>query len=177
MLDVVFLIFIQMNFAELGLRDKLKICIEPGLYELTGFLDFPAFFSPEALHDQGYNIDVTHTPYLTISDFKAHLGESFESIPQLCERNRETTQAILAKSAGNVLIVAHNVNIETCTRFLVGKTDRSWGDLKLVLTNVCLCSLVALEQLSATAWQFINPPSAPVTCSNNNTFDWKVLLG
>lgn len=162
----------------MGLRDKIPLRIEPGLYELTGFIDFPVFFTPQELHQQGYNIDLTHVPHLSIDAFKEQLGESFESIPQLYARNSETTDAILKQtsSMGNVLIVAHNVNIETCTRFLTGKLERNWADLKLVLTNVCLCSIVAMKEVSTNLWEFINPPAAPVTCSNNNTFDWKMLL-
>lgn len=166
-----------MFVSELGLRDKLKLRIEPGLYELTGFIDFPAFFTAEELAAQGYNIDLTHKPHMTIADFKEQLGESFESIPQLYARNHATTESIVTNTANdsNILIVAHNVNIETCTRLLTGKPERNWADLKLVLTNVCLCSVVALENTGSN-WEFIHPPSAPVTCSNNNTFDWKVLL-
>lgn len=76
--------------------------------------------------------------------------------------------------AGNILIVGHASTLDTCTRLLIGESVRSSTDLTRVMMKVPYCSLVAIEQKNNN-WKFSDPPCFPLTHTNNQRFDWKIL--
>lgn len=154
----------------------MKLKIEPALYEWAGQVDhhFPTFFTADEFKAQGFNVDTAYVPYMSAPDLQKQQNEVVE---QLYQRNYGATEQILKTDEKNILIVAHGISLETCTRKLMGKPERSWTIMKLVLGKIWLCGMVALEQQgSDQKWKFIEPPSGAISTEANNTFDWKVLM-
>lgn len=160
----------------MNLRDKVQLRIEPALYEWAGQVEhhFPTFFTAEEFKSQGFNVDTSYVPFMSPTDLGKQQNEVVE---QLYQRNYGATEAILKASEQNILIVAHGISLETCTRRLMEKPERSWTIMKLVLGKIWLCGMVALEQnASDLKWKFIQPPSGAISTEANNTFDWKTLI-
>lgn len=153
----------------------MKLKIEPALYEWAGQVEhhFPTFFTADEFKEQGFNVDTTYVPYMTATDLQKQQNEVVE---QLYQRNFGATERILKSSEMNILIVAHGISLETCTRRLMEKPERSWTIMKLVLGKIWLCGMVALTQSSDQKWKFIEPPSGAISTEANNTFDWKTLV-
>lgn len=174
------------TLTELGIRDTLPLRIEPGLYEWTGFVEthFPQLYTPEELSTLGYNIDHTYRPQMTVSQLRDCLNET---VPDLYKRNHVAMLHVLDHSrggsktaTGNMLIVVHAISLETCTRNLLGKSERPWSELKLFFGKVGLCSMVALQENVSSkdnkGYEFVEPPGGPITQSTNDAFDWRIFL-
>uniref|UniRef100_A0A336MHS4 CSON000130 protein n=1 Tax=Culicoides sonorensis TaxID=179676 RepID=A0A336MHS4_CULSO len=164
---------------ELGLKETLPLRIEPGLYEWTGFVEshFPQLYTPQELSTFGFNIDLSYQPQLSNQGLRDCLSET---VPDLYRRNHTAMLHVLNEThaknpSGNVLIVVHAISLETCTRFLLGKSDRPWSDLKTFFGKVGLCSMVALEECNKK-YTFVEPPGGPITQSSNDSFDWRIFL-
>lgn len=164
------------------MRDTLPLRIEPGLYEWTGFVEshFPQLYTPEELVTLGYNIDLSYEPQLSVSQLRDCLKET---VPDLYKRNHVAMLHVLNHSrnrqSGNILIVVHAISLETCTRNLLGKSERPWPELKLFFGKVGLCSMVALREnvsKGTEGYEFVEPPGGPITQSSNDGFDWRIFL-
>lgn len=157
------------------MENSVPIRIEPGLFEWLGFLhqNFPPYFTPTELKAQGFNIDTAYKPYLTCDQLKERLDET---VTKLYERNYTTMKAILqTTTTGNILVVAHAISLETCSRMFVGKAERAWQELYSVFSTCAFCSMVALERVEAEKFRFIEPPAGSITSSSNGSFDWKSI--
>lgn len=162
-------------YLGMGVKDSVPIRIEPGLFEWLGFLhqNFPPYFTPEQLQSQGFNIDIAYKPHLTCDQLRERLDET---VTKLYERNFGTMKAILQNTtSGNILVVAHAISLETCSRMIVGKTERQWQELYSVFSNCAFCSMVALERIEGEKLQFVEPPAGSITSSSNGSFDWKAV--
>lgn len=165
----------DLPFPGLGIKDSIPIRIEPGLFEWLGFLhqNFPPYFTPTDLKAQGFNIDTTYKPHLTCDQLREQLNET---VPKLYARNNATMEAILkTTTTGNILVVAHAISLETCSRMLLGKTERPWQELYSVFSNCAFCSMAALEKDADGKFSFIEPPAGSITSSSNGSFDWKSI--
>lgn len=89
-----------------------------------------------------------------------------------------------------MLIVGHATTLDTCTRFIIGEKLRSTNDMARIMQKVSYCSLAVMESDGTTPsgdseqaestvkghWKLAVPPCDPVTHTNNNRFDYKILL-
>ncbi|KRT78226.1 SH3 domain-containing protein [Oryctes borbonicus] len=158
----------------LGVRDTLKIQIEPGLFEwLIWYPDsLPIWFNEDELISFGYNIDREYEPVIS----KEVLSERHESCELFYSRSAFVTSKVLeTHPSGNILFVGHAATLDVCSRELLGKKPRNATEFSKMLQKVPYCSLMALENSDAATWNFIEPPVPPVTHSNNQRFDWKVI--
>uniref|UniRef100_A0A182JRH9 Protein UBASH3A homolog n=1 Tax=Anopheles christyi TaxID=43041 RepID=A0A182JRH9_9DIPT len=172
----------------LGLKDTLPICIEPGLFEwLAWYQDgLPEWLSPNELIAADYNIATDYKPLTTVDDLKEHFHEKLNEF--YC-RNSDTAEAIIKSTDGNVLIVGHATTLDTCTRFIIGEKLRSTNDMGRIMQKVSYCSLAVMESDGTVSsgdsdkadttikghWKLAVPPCDPVTHTNNNRFDYKIL--
>ncbi|KAK9694373.1 Histidine phosphatase superfamily (branch 1) [Popillia japonica] len=160
--------------AGLGIKDTLKIRIEPGLFEWLIWYpeSLPVWFSDDELISFGYNIDKEYEPIIS----KEVLSERHESCELFYSRSAFVTRKILEISMnGNILFVGHAATLDVCSRDLLGKKPRTAADFSKVLQKVPYCSLMALEKCEENTWNFTEPPVPPITHSNNQRFDWKVI--
>lgn len=173
----------------LGVKSTLPICIEPGLFEwLAWYQDgMPEWLSKEELIAADYNIDTDYQPLTTV----ANLVEQFhEKLGEFYCRNSNVAESIIGSTEGNVLIVGHATTLDTCSRFIIGEKLRSTNDMGRIMQKVSYCSLAVMESDGTDAsakqecetgnkvkghWRLAVPPCDPVTHTNNNRFDHKVL--
>jgi len=133
----------------LGVADKLKINIEPGLFEwLAWYQDgMPSWMSSEELSAAGYNIEHNYKPYISSEELHDTVQESCQ---QFFIRNFFITQCALQateEAGGNVLLVGHAATLDTCSRQLVGKEPRQVNELMSIVRKVPYCSVAMLEEI------------------------------
>uniref|UniRef100_A0A182PAE4 Ecdysteroid-phosphate phosphatase n=1 Tax=Anopheles epiroticus TaxID=199890 RepID=A0A182PAE4_9DIPT len=172
----------------LGLKATLPICIEPGLFEwLAWYQDgMPEWLTAEELNAADYNIATDYQSLTSAKDLKEHLHEKLNEF--YC-RNSAAAETIIKSTEGNVLIVGHATTLDTCSRFIIGEKLRSTNDMGRIMQKVSYCSLAVMEsdgtvQSSDSTkadhnikghWKLAVPPCDPVTHTNNNRFDYKIL--
>uniref|UniRef100_A0A182VXD5 Ecdysteroid-phosphate phosphatase n=1 Tax=Anopheles minimus TaxID=112268 RepID=A0A182VXD5_9DIPT len=168
----------------LGLKATLPICIEPGLFEwLAWYQDgIPDWLSNEELIAADYNIATDYKPMTTAENLKDHFHEK---LGEFYCRNSDIAESIISSTEGNVLIVGHATTLDTCSRFIVGEKTRSTNDMGRIMQKVSYCSLAVMESDGTEDadsknnikghWKLTVPPCDPVTHTNNNRFDYKVL--
>ena len=108
------------------MADKLKINIEPGLFEWLAWYqdEMPRWMTAEELLAAGYNVEPTYKPYISSEE----LHDTQESCQQFFIRNFFITQCALQateEAGGNVLLVGHAATLDTCSRQLVGREPRT----------------------------------------------------
>ncbi|XP_056634729.1 ecdysteroid-phosphate phosphatase isoform X1 [Diorhabda sublineata] len=158
----------------LGKRDQLKIKIEPGLFEWTIWYNegVPAWLSKEELLQGGFNIDENYIPFVSEKELK----ESKENCEQFYLRNAFITRSALsAHPSGNILLVGHSATLETCSYELIGRKPKSKNDMIKLIQKIPYCAFIEVTNISGE-WQIVEPPSLPVTHSNNQRFDFKLIL-
>jgi len=146
----------------LGVADKLKINIEPGLFEwLAWYQDgMPSWMSSSELICSGYNVEPNYKPYISSEE----LQDTQESCQQFFIRNFFITQCALQateEAGGNVLLIGHAATLDTCSRQLVGKEPRPVQELMTIVRKVPYCSVAMLEEVieEEEMGMIMRPPS------------------
>ncbi|XP_020817892.1 protein UBASH3A homolog isoform X2 [Drosophila serrata] len=157
----------------LNLTGKLKIKVEPGLFEWMAWYPsgVPDFLTKNELVEAQYNVDLDYEPVQPSSDLTVRLKESTE---QFYERNNDVIQQLLEQTTGNILVVAHATTLDTCSRQLTGGAPRSTNELRQVIHKIPYCSLATVEQMDGV-WKLVEPECLPVTHSKNPRFEWNAL--
>lgn len=154
-------------------KKDLKIKLEPGLFEWLVWYpeSLPDWLTSEELNADGFNIDTNYHPFVT----QEELTETHETCEQFYMRSSFVTQSALAtNSKGNILFVGHAATLDVCSRELLGSNPRNSTEMTKLLQKVPYCSLLTLTQ-NGNKWEMIDSPCPPITHSNNQRFDWKVL--
>lgn len=119
-----------------------------------------------------FNVNESYKPIVG----RNQLVDKNESLEEFYERNSRTMREILKHCTGDVLIVAHATNLETCTRQLTGKDPRTRADLRNLLMKIPFLSAVAMEQTNdSELYQLIEPPVLTLTHNSCSKFDWRIL--
>lgn len=162
----------------LGRNKHISINIEPGLFEWLVWYpeSLPDWMSQEELTKAGYNISKTYEPFITVSE----LEEARENCEQFYLRSSFVVQSAIAATeqrGGNILLVGHAATLDVCSRELLGEKPRTPQELTKLIQKVPYCSFAVLEQnAEQNKWELLEPPCPPTTHSNNQRFDWKILL-
>ncbi|KAK4885319.1 hypothetical protein RN001_001590 [Aquatica leii] len=157
----------------LGKKDSLKIKLEPGLFEWLVWYpeSLPDWLTPEELVTANYNIDLEYKPVVP----QTELMETHETCEEFYMRSAFVTQKIVSSStSGNILLVAHACSLDVCSRDLLGCAPRASGEMTKLLSKVPYCGLLTLCH-SNGKWDMVETPCPPITHTNNQRFDWKVL--
>jgi len=133
----------------LGIADRMKINIEPGLFEwLAWYQDgMPNWMNSVELMSAGFNIESCYKPYISSEE----LADTQETCQQFFIRNFFVTQCALQateEAGGNVLLIGHAATLDTCSRQLVGKEPRPVQELMAIIRKVPYCSVALLEEVS-----------------------------
>uniref|UniRef100_A0A8C7TWL4 Ubiquitin associated and SH3 domain containing Bb n=1 Tax=Oncorhynchus mykiss TaxID=8022 RepID=A0A8C7TWL4_ONCMY len=156
---------------------KLKIRVEPGLFEWTkwvsGRLLLDSLFSHTSV---SHVLTVSsHRPLIPIT--KLSVSESYDTY---MSRSYQVTKDILSdcKNMGNnILIVAHASSLEACTRQLQGRSPQTSKDFIQVVRKIPYLGFCSCEEQSDTGiWQLVDPPILPLTHGPNHSFNWKETL-
>lgn len=159
--------------SAMGLEDKLPIHVEYGLFEWKGWyeLGLPTWLSEKEL-GVIFNINEDYQPVMSRHDLD---GITNESLEDFYERNDQTMRELLKGHTGDVLVVAHATNLETCTRQLTGKEPRTRADLRNLLMKIPYLAAIAMEQTDDSSYQLIEPPCLTLTHNSCSKFDWRIL--
>lgn len=83
--------------------------------------------------------------------------------------------ALSAHQSGNILIVGHSATLDTSSHKLVGNKLKDPNDLIKLIQKVPYCGLLEMTNKNGD-WEIVEPPTLPMTHSNNQRFDWKAFL-
>lgn len=158
----------------MGLESELPLNIEYGLFEWLGWYEMglPSWLSENEL-GVIFNINESYHPIVS----RNHLnGITKESLEEFYDRNSNTMSEILKGcDDGNVLIVAHATNLETCTRQLLGKEPRPRADLRNLLMKIPYLAAITMEQTEDSTYHLVEPPCLTLTHNSCSKFDWRIL--
>ena len=139
----------------LGIADKLKINIEPGLFEWLAWYqdEMPSWMTAQVIDEvmminiindtdhqelisAGYNVEPSYKPYISSEELHDTVQET---CGQFFIRNFFITQCALQateEAGGNVLLVGHAATLDTCSRQLVGGEPRQVNELMSIVRKV-----------------------------------------
>ncbi|XP_037380800.1 ubiquitin-associated and SH3 domain-containing protein A [Talpa occidentalis] len=161
---------------ELRLEKKMKIRVEPGLFEWTKWeagRTAPALMTPEELKEAGFNVSTEYRPALPLSSLLP--AESYEEYVDRCAVSmRRIVSSCPADAGGVILIVAHGSALDSCTRPLLGLPPRECGDFtqlvrKIPSLGMCFCE----ENKENGRWELATPPVKTLTHGANSAFNWR----
>lgn len=157
----------------MGLENELPLNVDYGLFEWVGWyeLGLPTWLSEKEL-GVIFNVNQSYQPTMTRSALE---GITKESLEELYDRNSKTMAELLKHQDGDILIVAHATNLETCTRQLIGKEPRTRADLRNLLMKIPYLAAIAMQQTDDSNYQLIEPPVLTLTHNSCSKFDWRIL--
>lgn len=159
--------------------ENLPMNVEYGLFEWCVWYEMglPNFLSEKEL-GVIFNINENYKPVMNRDDLEEITKESLEDF---YTRSSSTMKQLLSycddEDDGDILIVAHAINLESCTRELVGKDQRSRAELRTLLMGIPYLAVVTLLETkdSNFAYRLVEPPCLTLTHNSCSKFDWRIL--
>ncbi|ESO06362.1 hypothetical protein HELRODRAFT_186383 [Helobdella robusta] len=160
-----------------GMKLDKEINIEPGLFEWLSWYQesLPDFMSLAELRDAGYPVNQSYKPVWSVSKFNTN-----ETVEHFYERCCLVTKEILKKhehQGGSLLFVSHGINLDTCTRRLVGQPCRSLNAFHEIIQKIPYCAVAAAQEATVVrdTWYLIEPPVLPFAHTSNHRYNWTLL--
>ncbi|NWX14186.1 UBS3A protein, partial [Aegotheles bennettii] len=156
----------------LKLDQKVKIRVEPGLFEWTKWETnkvIPNFMSVTELAEASYKIDTSYRGNFPLSSLVP--SESYEEYSAAAPL---LPFFAFSGMLGVILIVGHGSSLASFTRPLVGLPARDSSDFAQVVRKIpslgmCFCEEIEEEN----KWQMVNPPVKTLTHGANAAFNWR----
>nr|XP_021396006.1 ubiquitin-associated and SH3 domain-containing protein A isoform X1 [Lonchura striata domestica] len=157
----------------LKLNQKIRIRVEPGLFEWTKWeasRAIPNFMTVAELVEASYDIDTSYRSNFPLSSLVP--SESYEDY---VSRSSVVIKQIISACPckGIILIVGHGSSLAPLTRALTGlpSRDRDFAQMvqKIPSLGMCFCE----EQKEENKWQMVNPPVKTLTHGANAAFNWR----
>jgi ubiquitin-associated and SH3 domain-containing protein len=164
--------------TSMGIEEELPLNVEYGLFEYLGWYggNLPNWFSKKEM-SENFNIDQNYKPIMSRSQLEdAGSLLSSESVNSFYNRSSSTMKEILKNLEGDILVVTHAPNLDTCTRQLIQKPPRSHGEFDYLSEMLPYCAVIALEQKSESTFQLVDPPCLTLTHGKNSDFNWRRLI-
>ncbi|XP_064135561.1 ubiquitin-associated and SH3 domain-containing protein A isoform X1 [Loxodonta africana] len=160
---------------ELKLEKKIKIRVEPGIFEWTKWevsKTSPTLMTLEELKEANFNVDTNYRPTFPLSSLLP--AESYEEYVHRCSVSVEQIVSTCSKDVGVTLIVSHGSALDSCTRPLLGLPPRESGDFaqlvrKIPSLGMCFCE----ENKKEGKWELVDPPVKTLTHGSNSAFNWR----
>lgn len=162
--------------------ENVPVNVEYGLFEWCMWYEMglPNFLSEKEL-GVIFNVNKNYKPVMTREDLEEILKESLEDF---YTRSSTTMRQMLDNcdddDDGDILVVAHAINLETCTRELVGKEQRSRAELRTLLMSIPYLAVVTLLENNSNKdpcfrYRLDEPPCLTLTHTSCSKFDWRIL--
>ncbi|NWZ15997.1 UBS3A protein, partial [Agelaius phoeniceus] len=160
----------------LKLNQKVRIRVEPGLFEWTKWeasRAIPKFMTVAELVEASYDIDTSYRGNFPLSSLVP--SESYEDyVSRSSAVIKHIISACPCKGRGAILIVGHGSSLASLTRALTGLPSRDSRDFaqmvqKIPALGMCFCE----EQKEENKWQMVNPPVKTLTHGANAAFNWR----
>ncbi|XP_065275249.1 ubiquitin-associated and SH3 domain-containing protein A [Emys orbicularis] len=158
----------------LKLEQKIKIRVEPGLFEWTKWEAnkiIPSFMALTELTEATYNIDPSYRCTFPLSSLVP--SESYEEYVSRCSA---VIKQILSDCTSNgiILIVGHGSSLDSFTRPVLGLPARDSNDFASLVRKIPSLGMCFCEELKEeNRWQMINPPVKTLTHGSNAAFNWR----
>ncbi|XP_021262069.1 ubiquitin-associated and SH3 domain-containing protein A isoform X2 [Numida meleagris] len=158
----------------LKLDQKVKIRVEPGLFEWTKWEAsrvIPNFMTLAELTEASYNIDTSYRGNIPLSSLVP--SESYE---EYVSRSSAAIKEIVTAcpNKGVILIVGHGSSLASFTRPLVGLPARESSDFAQVVRKIPSLGMCFCEELKEEKkWLMVNPPVKTLTHGANAAFNWR----
>ncbi|CAF3483297.1 unnamed protein product [Rotaria sp. Silwood1] len=166
----------------MGVEDRVKIRIEPGLFEFLGWYErgLPSFFNPtdmsinEEEESKLYNIDKNYRPIIPLEKlsrdekYTDYYNRSFKVTQQITDKHKLT--------GANIFFIGHAATLEVCTRQLCSLPPRSYSDFNSVIRKVSYLGLQLCERNPSDGqWTLKTPPIPSLQHANNISYDWQTM--
>uniref|UniRef100_A0A0N5ADL7 Protein UBASH3A-like protein n=1 Tax=Syphacia muris TaxID=451379 RepID=A0A0N5ADL7_9BILA len=147
---------------------KLKINIEPGLFEWTQWCrsGLPSWMHATELDEIMYPVNPLYTPYLRPEDLSMK-----ETVADYYDRSHKVVREVLKKYKGTVLFVAHSASLDTLTRRLCGRQPRNEQEFLFILQQTPYLACAMAKENSNNTWSLCPPPTRPLTHSANHSYN------
>uniref|UniRef100_A0A2K5CJW6 Ubiquitin-associated and SH3 domain-containing protein A n=1 Tax=Aotus nancymaae TaxID=37293 RepID=A0A2K5CJW6_AOTNA len=165
----------KLILEELKLEKKIKIRVEPGIFEWTKWeagKTTPTLMSLEELREANFNVDTDYRPVFPLSALMP--VESYQEYVDRCTASVLHIVNTRLQDTGVILIVSHGSALDSCTRPLLGLPPRECGDFaqlvrKIPSLGMCFCE----ENKEEGKWELVNPPVKTLTHGANAAFNWR----
>jgi broad specificity phosphatase PhoE len=97
-------------------QSSIPLFVEPGLFERINWPEYPVWFTPDELFEQGFNVARDYTTFYSRDTLP--IGETYNDY---YERQHDMMQHVLSRSCQSdsvTLIVAHASSLDACSRLL-----------------------------------------------------------
>ncbi|NXH87173.1 UBS3A protein, partial [Edolisoma coerulescens] len=159
----------------LKLNQKVKIRVEPGLFEWTKWeasRAIPNFVTVAELVEASYDIDTSYRsakmngPKATSSPSAGgERGSAAAPLPPFFA---------FPGVPGVILIVGHSSSLAPLTRALTGLPNRDSADFAHMVRKIPSLGMCFCEELKEeNKWQMVNPPVKTLTHGANAAFNWR----
>ncbi|XP_076975094.1 ubiquitin-associated and SH3 domain-containing protein A isoform X2 [Tamandua tetradactyla] len=132
---------------ELRLEQRMKIRVEPGIFEWTkweGGKIIPSVMTLAELREANFNVDPDYRPAFPLSSLTP--AESYNEYVARCSLSVKRILSTCCQDVGVILIVSHGSALDSCTRPLLGLPPRDSGDFaQLVRKELPECPGVGLR--------------------------------
>lgn len=157
----------------MGACNDLPMNVEYGMFEWLGWYrsGMPNWMSENELAKM-FNINRHYQPFVSRQQLEETSKENLDDLYNRCTR---TMRKILKETEGDLLVVAHANNLETCTRQLIGKPTRSWPEVGNILTDIPYLGAIAMQEIDDGVFKFIDPPCLTMPHNAMPKFDWRDL--
>ncbi|XP_059020783.1 ubiquitin-associated and SH3 domain-containing protein A isoform X2 [Mustela lutreola] len=114
---------------ELKLEKRIKIRVEPGIFEWTKWESgktTPALMTLDELKEANFNVSTEYRPAFPLASLLP--AESYDEYVERCAVSVGRIVSACPRDAGVILIVSHGSALDSCTRPLLGLPPRDSGD-------------------------------------------------
>ncbi|NXA11367.1 UBS3A protein, partial [Sapayoa aenigma] len=160
----------------LKLNQKIKIRVEPGLFEWTKWEAskvIPNFMTVAELAEASYSIDTSYRGNFPLSSLVP--SESYEDyLSRSSVVIKQIITACPSKGKGVILIVGHGSSLASFTWPLIGLPNRDSSDFAQMVRKIPSLGMCFCEELKEeNKWQMVNPPVKTLTHGANAAFNWR----
>ncbi|NXP27776.1 UBS3A protein, partial [Scytalopus superciliaris] len=160
----------------LKLNQKVKIRVEPGLFEWTKWevsKVIPNFMTMAELAEASYNIDTNYRGTFPLASLVP--SESYEDyVSRSSAVIKQIITACPSKGRGVILIVGHGSSLASFTQPLIGLPSRDSSAFAQMVRKIPSLGMYFCEELrEENKWQLVNPPVKTLTHGANAAFNWR----
>uniref|UniRef100_A0A8C2RZI2 Ubiquitin associated and SH3 domain containing A n=1 Tax=Capra hircus TaxID=9925 RepID=A0A8C2RZI2_CAPHI len=123
--------------GEFKLEKKVKIRVEPGIFEWTKWeagKTTPTFMTLEEMKEADFNVSLDYRPAFPLASLLP--AESYDDYVHRCAVSMEQIVSTCPQDVGVILVVGHGSALDTCTRPLLGLPPRDCTDFAQLVRKV-----------------------------------------
>ncbi|NXQ36318.1 UBS3A protein, partial [Alaudala cheleensis] len=158
----------------LKLNQKVRIKVEPGLFEWTKWeasRAIPNFMTVAELVEASYHIDTSYRSIFPLSSLVP--SESYEDYLHYYTAAPLPLFFAFPAVPGVILIVGHGSSLASLTRALAGLPSRDSKDFAQMVKKIPSLGMCFCEEQEENKWQMVNTPVKTLTHGANTAFNWR----